>query len=411
MGAEGTAWAQEVDQPQQGLDVFGTALAVFQGAQHLHAPWQAVTARCAPAARLTGEELLHVAQQRNHADAVVHGHGQARTHARADLGDATGVHLRVEVLGQQETGTGTAWLPALELEAVAHATGVVFEQLTGGDAERQFPQARVLHLAGEAHQLGAVVFAAFAGQRLVPVVAIGDDGRHVAQGLDVVHAGRLAPHAHGGREGRLGARVGSAAFERVDQCGFFTADVAPGASVHEQLEIETAAQDVLAQQAGSLGFVDGTVEVFRRRGVLATQEDVATIGLQRAGADQHAFDQQMGLLLHQHAVLPGVGLHFIRVAQQVADVHGFIFGHQAPLHARGEAGTAAALEAGILDALHDVVARHLGQGLASGDIAVLGLVLGQPDRLAIVAQAPGQRVGFGRARNAVGRAEGSHGHT
>ena len=134
-----------------------------------------------------------------------------------------------------------ARLPALELEAVAHATGVVFEQLARGHAEWQFPQARVLDLAGEAHELGAHVFAAFAGQRFVPVHAVGNDRRYVAQGFDVVYAGRFAPHANGGREGRLGARVGAAAFEGVDQCGFFTADVTPGAGVDEQLEIEAAA--------------------------------------------------------------------------------------------------------------------------------------------------------------------------
>ncbi|MNZ99078.1 hypothetical protein D3C78_1183890 [compost metagenome] len=119
----------------------------------------------------------------------------------------------------------------------------------------------------------------------------------------------------------------------------------------------------------------------------------------------------MGLLLHQHAVFPGVGLHFIRVAQQVADVHRFVFGHQAPFDAGGEARTATALEAGIFDGLDDIVLGHLRQGLAGGSIAVLGLVLVQPDRLAVVAQAPGQRMRLGAAGNAVGRAEGSDGHT
>ncbi|MNM97081.1 hypothetical protein D3C81_1095770 [compost metagenome] len=315
------------------------------------------------------------------------------------------------MLGQQETGASAARLPALELEAIAHAAGVVFEQLAGADTEGQFPQARVLDLAGEAHQLGAVVFRAFAGQRLVPVDAVADDRRYVAQGLDVVHASRLAPHAHGGREGRLGARVGAATFEGVDQCGFFTADVATGTGVDKQLEVETATENVLAQQACCFGFLDRTVEVARCGGVLATQEDVAAVGFQRTGADQHAFDQQMGLLLHQHAVFPGVGLHFIRVAQQVADVHGFVFGHQAPLDARREARTAPALEAGVFYGLDDIVLGHLRQCLAGSGVAVLGLVLVKPDRLAVVTQAPGQRVGLGAAGNAVGWTKGGDGHT
>jgi len=314
------------------------------------------------------------------------------------------------VLGQQETGTSAAWLPGLQGVAVAHAAGVVLEKLACGNAEWQLPQARILDLAGEAHELGAHVFAAFTGQRFVPVHAVGDDRRHVAQGLNVVDAGRLAPYAHGGGEGGLGARVGAAPFEGVDQCGFFTADVTPGAGVHEQFEIKAGTQDVLAQQASSLGFFHGTVEVLGGGGVFATQEDIAAIGFQRAGTDQHAFDQQMGQLLHQHAVFPGVRLHFIRVAQQVADVDGLVLGHQAPLHARGEACTAAAFEAGVFHGLDDVVLGHVGKGFARSGVAVLGLVLVEPYRLGIVTQAPGERMGLRRTLDQVGGAERCKGH-
>ena len=411
MGAEGLAWAEEVDQLLEGLEVAGLAFAPLQGTQQLHAPRQAIAAGGAPAAGLAGEELFHVAQQGNHVDAVVHRHGQAGAHPGADLGDAAGEHLRIQVLREQEAGTGAAGLPGPELEAVAHAAGVVLEQLAGADAERQFPQAGVLHLAGEAHQLGAHVFAAGAGQGLVPVHAVADDGRHVAQRLHVVHAGRLTPDADGGREGRFGTRVGAAAFQRVDQRGLFAADVAAGTGVDEQLEIEAAAEDVLAEQAGGLGFVDGAVEVARRVDVFAAQEDVAAVGLQRARGNQHAFHQQVRQLLHEHAVLPGVRLHLVRVAQQVADVQRLVLRHQAPLHAGGEARAAAALEAGVLDGLDDVVLGHLGQRLARRGIAVLALVFLEPDGLGVFAQAPGQRMGFRRTRHAVGRTNGGKGHT
>ncbi|MNF86769.1 hypothetical protein D3C84_692170 [compost metagenome] len=177
----------------------------------------------------------------------------------------------------------------------------------------------------------------------------------------------------------------------------------------EELEVETAAEDVLAQQAGGLGFLDGAVEVVRRVDVFAAQEDVAAVGLEGACGDQHAFHQQVGQLFHQHAVLPGVGFHFVRVAQQVADVHGFVGRHQAPFHAGGEARTAATLEAGVLDLLHDLGLGHFGQGLARCGIAVLLLVLVEPYRLRVFAQAPGQRMGLFAAGNAVGRADGGEG--
>src|SRR5690606_13156609 len=208
-------------------------------------------------------------------------------------GDATGIHLRLQVLGQQETGTGAAVLPALEAVAILHATGVVLEKFARGDAEGQLPDTGVLHLAGKTHQLAAVVFTAGARQGFVPGHAVADDCRHIAQGFDVVDAGRLAPYADGGRERRRCARLGTAAFQRVDQGGFFPADIAAGAGVYAQLDIEVAAADVLAQEAGGLGFIDGAVEADRRIDIFAAQEDIAAVGLERAGTDDHAFDQQV----------------------------------------------------------------------------------------------------------------------
>ena len=180
--------------------------------------------------------------------------------------------------------------------------------------------------------------------------------------------------------------------------------------MYEQFEIKPRTQDVFAQQACCLGFFDGTAQVHGRGGVFATQEDVAAVGFQGASTDQHAFDQQMGQLLHQHAVFPGVGLHFIGVTQQVTDVHGFVFGHQPPLHTRGETCTATTFEAGVFHGLDDIVLSHVGECLAGRRVAVFGLIFVKPHRLAVVTQTPGQRMGFCRARNAVGRPERSQGH-
>src|SRR5690606_26920839 len=153
VGAEGLARPEEVDQAQQHFQVLRAPLTPLQGPQRLDAPGQAITAGRAPAAGFPGEELLHVAQQRHHVHRLVDGQRQAGAHTGPDLADTAGVHLRLEVFGQQEAGAGAAGLPAFQGEAVAHAAGVVLEQLTGGDTEGEFPDARVLDLAGEAHQL------------------------------------------------------------------------------------------------------------------------------------------------------------------------------------------------------------------------------------------------------------------
>src|SRR5690606_14751092 len=97
VGAEGLARPEKIHQACQYLKILGAALAAFQRAQGLHAPGQAVTARRTPAAGLAGEELLHVAQQRHHADGVINRERQPGAHACADLADTAGIHLRLQV--------------------------------------------------------------------------------------------------------------------------------------------------------------------------------------------------------------------------------------------------------------------------------------------------------------------------
>src|SRR5471032_1633754 len=53
---------------------------------------------------------------------------------------------------------------------------------------------------------------------------------------------------------------------------------------------------------------------------------------------------------------------------------------------------------------------HVGEGFARSRVTVLGLVFVEPYRLAVVTQAPGQRVSLGRTLDQVGRAERCKGH-
>jgi hypothetical protein len=50
------------------------------------------------------------------------------------------------------------------------------------------------------------------------------------------------------------------ALQRVEQGGFLAADVGPGASVHDHVEIEPGAEDVLAQVAYLVGLPHGVVQ-------------------------------------------------------------------------------------------------------------------------------------------------------
>ena len=114
----------------------------------------------------------------------------------------------------QEIGARTTWLPGFEFQAVTHTTSVIFKDFTRGGAERQFPQARIFHPTGEAHQLGASIFAF--RDVLIPLHAVREDRRNVAQGFNVVDAGRFTPCTGGCREWRLRARVSATPFQGVD---------------------------------------------------------------------------------------------------------------------------------------------------------------------------------------------------
>ena len=253
----------------------------------------------------------------------------------------------------QEVSPRAARLPGFELQAIAHAARVIFEDLTRGSTERQFPQARVLHTTGEAHQLGARVFAL--RNVLVPLHAVREDSRYVTQGFDVVYAGRLTPCARACRERRLGAWVSTATFEGVDQRGFFTADVTPCPSVDKQFEVETGAHNVFAKQTGFGRFGDSATQMHGCFDIFTAQEDVTTVRFQRKRGNQHAFHQQVRQLFHQQTVFIGARLHFIGVTQQVTDVHGFVFRHQAPLQTGGKARASAPFQASVFYLINDFV--------------------------------------------------------
>ena len=73
--------------------------------------------------------------------------------------------------------------------------------------------------------------------------------RRESKRLDVVDDGRLVPKAIRARKGRLVARLGALAFDGFKQRGFFAADIAAGADEDFKIEIEIAAQNVLAEQS------------------------------------------------------------------------------------------------------------------------------------------------------------------
>ena len=297
MRAEGFTRTEESTQLLKRLDIPRLTFATLESAQNFHAPRQAVTAGRTPAAGLSGEKLFQVAYQRHHANLMVNRHRQRGAQTAARFTNAFELHRQVEMRFGQEVSARAARLPGFKLQTIAHAARVIFQNFARGGAERQLPDARVLHSAREAHQLGAGVFTG--RDVLIPLDAVGQNRRNVAQGFNVVYAGRFPPDAGAGRERRLRTWVGATAFEGVDQRGFFAADIAPCPGVHKQFEVKTGAKDIFTQQTRFGRFGNGPAQVLRRFDIFAAQEDIAAVGFQRERGDQHALHQEVRQLFHQ----------------------------------------------------------------------------------------------------------------
>ena len=194
----------------------------------------------------------------------------------------------------------------------------------------------------------------------------------VAERLDVVDQRRALVEALVRREGRLETRVAALALERVEQRRLLAADVGARAAVDDEAAREVRVEDALARVAARVGLADGGVEDVRLGLVLAADVDERVPCARREGADQHALDQLVRVLVHQLAVLEGPGLGLVRVAAQV--LLGVAVGKEARLLAHREPRASAAAEARGLELLQDLVLVQLRECLAQPAVAAEPLV-------------------------------------
>jgi len=85
------------------------------------------------------------------------------------------------------------------------------------------------------------------------------------------------------------------------------------------------------------------------------------------GGDGDAFQHQVGIALHEIAVLEGAGLALVGVAEQVDGMAGYRM-QEAPLAAGREAGAAPAAQARGRHLRDDVLGAH-GERLLQGPIS------------------------------------------
>ena len=214
------------------VEVHRRALALVDALEHLHGPVRALAAGHALAARLVAVELGQPQRERHQRLGVVDHDHRGRAQHRPGLGHRLVGEGQVEVLLGQHRRRRAAGEEALELAPLGRAAGKAVDDLAHGDAELDLEVAGPLHVARDRHELGAgrVALAELA----VPVGAVLDDDRRVAERLDVVDQRRALVEALVGGERRLEARVAALALERVEQAGLLAADVGALAAVDDQ---------------------------------------------------------------------------------------------------------------------------------------------------------------------------------
>src|SRR5436309_1469316 len=82
----------------------------------------------------------------------------------------------------------------------------------------------------------------------------------------------------------------------------FAADVGPGPAVQHDVQVEPAAEDVLAEQLRLIQLVDGGLQGAERGAVFVADVEVRRRRLDGVAGDQDPFEHLVGVLLHQDAV-------------------------------------------------------------------------------------------------------------
>src|SRR6516225_6834788 len=102
--------------------------------------------------------MFQVPHHSYRARAVVENDHRSRTQSAPGFLHFVEVHRHVEVLFGQELGGRAAWKKAAETKALAHSSGMPFQNFAGGCTHGQLPEPRPLHPATGSVELGSAIF-------------------------------------------------------------------------------------------------------------------------------------------------------------------------------------------------------------------------------------------------------------
>ncbi|MPM40239.1 hypothetical protein SDC9_86879 [bioreactor metagenome] len=132
---------------------------------------------------------------------------------------------------------------------------------------------------------------------------------------------------------------------------------------------EIRAEDLVSKKSGLFSLRYGLLQALDRERVFGAAVDIALVGSDRVGADDHALEYRVGVALKQRAVHERAGVALVGVADDI-----FLRARrllaEAPLHACREPAAAAAAESGLLHLFDDLLRRHREKDLRKSFVAV-----------------------------------------
>ena len=128
---------------------------------------------------------------------------------------------------------------------------------------------------------------------------------------------------------------------------------------------------VLADKLGRVSLIHRLLQRDALGDELAANIDIGRMRAHREGREHRALDQQVRIMAQDLAILAGTRLGFIGVDDEVMRAPVVHLRHEGPLHAGGEARTAAPTQAGGFHLVDDPVTAHLEQVLGAVPIAAL----------------------------------------
>src|SRR5579859_6155959 len=226
------------------VNVFAAAKARVEAFQHFAEPRCSLAAGNAPAAGLVRVKVHDPARHVDHAGVFIHNNHAAGAKHRTGFGDGVVVHRKIDFVRGENRAGAAAGNYGFELLAVGNASRDFVEKLLHVHAERNFVDAGLVDVAGDAEQASATVFRGAAVG--VSFAAFVDDRRHGAECFHVIDNRGAAVQADDSREGRLDPRVAAFTFERFHEGGLFATFVGARAGVNQQIVIEARAKYIFA---------------------------------------------------------------------------------------------------------------------------------------------------------------------